>query len=193
MSFDSPRKNESTHKRATEDPNSFFTVGIVAARFNQKLVDGLLDNVVVTLEEELGKQRFMADIVRVPGSNELPYAVSRLAAIGKYDVIIALGVAIAGETNHHEIIAEGTANAFHQISVGFEVPVINGVVVTNTLAEAKSRTIGKINRGREFALAAMEMIDVADAIAAIELQEMLDNGDTSNSDEFTDGDFNDFN
>lgn len=154
------------------------TVGIVAARFNPRMVDGLLHNCVqVLLENNVGRDRIQ--IVRVPGSNEIPYAASMLANSGDYDVLIGLGLVMAGETPHHEVIANSTGLAMQQIGIQTEVPVINGIVVVHTAEQAEARCVGSINRGREFGLAALEMgllgqqlvdqlNDIADALEELE-------------------------
>lgn len=135
---------------------SALTVGIVAARFNAELVDGLLRNCLqVLLEAGVTQER--VEVIRVPGSNELPYAASMLANSGQFDVIVVLGLVFAGETPHHEVIAQSTGFALQQIGIQSEVPVINGIVVVHNAAQAEARCLGAINRGREFGCAALEM------------------------------------
>jgi 6,7-dimethyl-8-ribityllumazine synthase len=133
-----------------------FKVGIVAARFNEALVDGLLARVETALQAAGVKPRKIT-AVRVPGSHEVPWAAGRLAAKGNYDVVIALGVLIGGDTNHHEMVGQSVSHALQQVALSSGVPVINGVIVTATPAQARARCTGKINRGLEFARAALEM------------------------------------
>jgi 6,7-dimethyl-8-ribityllumazine synthase len=71
--------------------------------------------------------------LRVPGLGELPYVANMTASSGEVDCVIALGVVIAGDTPHHEIIAQSTAHALQDIAIRSEVPVINGIIVTNNL------------------------------------------------------------
>jgi len=130
--------------------------GIAAARFNEALVDGLLSRVVAVLSKA-GAGAKDIRIVRVPGSHEVPWAAQQLAATGRFDGVIALGVLIAGDTNHHEMVGNSVSQALQGIAVGTGVPVINGVIVVNSLAQARARCTGKINRGAEFAAAALEM------------------------------------
>ena len=87
----------------------------------------------------------------------MPYAASLIEKSHSLDAIIALGVIIAGETDHHSVIAYSGAQALNQISTEKNIPIINGVIVTNTQKEAEDRCGSKVNRGREFALAAIEM------------------------------------
>ena len=131
-------------------------IGIVAARFNPSLVDGLLAR---TLESLLtaGVSETEIGVVRVPGSHEVPWAAQALALGDKYDCVIGLGVLIAGDTNHHEMVGAAVSDALLRVALETRVPVINGVLVVNSLAQAEARCTGKINRGAEFAAAALEM------------------------------------
>lgn len=142
--------------------------GVVAARYNSRFVDALLANVVKTLGKA-GVPTEGIEIVRVPGSLEVPYVVSMLAGTGQFDCIVALGVVIAGATSHHDIIASTTAEAFITTSRELETPIINGIVTVNSEEEAKERCTGKLNRGKEFGLAALEM-----AALKVELVQLVD-------------------
>lgn len=146
MSFDNP----STLKFDGRN----LRIAIVAARYNEMLVNSLLKHTVANLA--------LADapaptIERVPGSAELPCAASMLANQKSYDAIIVLGVVIAGDTSHHDIIGESAAFALQEISIQQQIPVINGILVVNTIEQAQERADGTINRGKEFATAALEM------------------------------------
>ena len=131
-------------------------MGIAAARFNESLVDGLLKAVIGGLRESGVRDENIA-VMRVPGSHEIPWAVNAFAAGGECDCVIGLGVLIAGDTNHHELVGESVSHAMQRVAIDTGIPVINGVIVVNSLAQAKARTIGKIGRGAEFARAALEM------------------------------------
>ena len=133
-----------------------FRFAIAAARFNEALVDGLLARVSAALGVA-GVSAANVTVVRVPGSHEVPWAVQRLAAGGRHDCVIALGVLIAGDTNHHEMVGTSVSHALQSIAIGTGVPAINGVIVVKSLAQAKARCVGRINRGAEFAAAAVEM------------------------------------
>lgn len=135
---------------------SQFSFGIAAARFNQELVDGLLASVLATLLQH-GVSEGRIETVRVPGSHEVPYAIQLLADRDKHDCLIALGVLIGGDTNHHEMVGNSVSAALHHVSLTASLPVINGVIVANTRAQAEARCLGSINRGAEFARAALEM------------------------------------
>jgi 6,7-dimethyl-8-ribityllumazine synthase len=99
----------------------------------------------------------MPTVERVPGAAELPFAACLLADANDYDAIIVLGVVIAGDTNHHEIIGDSTAQALLDLSITKKTPMINGILVVNNLAQAEARAGEAINRGKEFAQAALEM------------------------------------
>lgn len=148
MSLDIPEVIEISGER--------FRVGIAAARFNQKHVDALLGQVVGRMKDAGVKKRSL-DVVRVPGSNELPSALQLLADRRKYDVLIALGVLIRGDTIHYELIAGAATQALQDLSLEVHVPVINGIVVAESLSQANDRCFGKIPRGTEFANTALEM------------------------------------
>ena len=145
---------ESPEARVTD--GAVFRIGIAAARFNEALVDGLLSRVLAALRSAKVKDGNVS-VVRVPGSHEVPWAVSALASDGRLDCVIGLGVLIAGDTNHHEMVGESVSHALQRVAIESRVPVINGVIVVNSLAQAKARCVGKINRGAEVASAALEM------------------------------------
>jgi 6,7-dimethyl-8-ribityllumazine synthase len=147
MSFASPN--------AVVTDGAGFKFGIVAARFNEELVDGLLERVLARLRAA-GVTKKIA-IVRVPGSHEVPWAAQALARGGRLDGVIALGVLIGGDTSHHEMVGQSVSHALQRVALETRTPVINGVMVANTRAQAAARCTGRINRGAEFAAAALEM------------------------------------
>lgn len=130
--------------------------GVAAARYNPSLVDELLGRVLAGLRAAGVKESNLA-VVRVPGSHEVPWAADRLARRRGADCVVALGVLIGGDTNHHELVGESVSHALQRVALGSGVPVINGVVVADTLAQARARCAGRLDRGAEFAAAALEM------------------------------------
>jgi 6,7-dimethyl-8-ribityllumazine synthase len=140
--------------KATAISGAAFKIGIVAARFNEALVAALLARVQAALRATGVKERNLT-VVRVPGSHEVPWAANQLAA-GR-DCVIALGVLIGGDTNHHEMVGQSVSHALQRVALETGVPVINGVIVTSTLAQARARCAGRINRGAEFGRAALAM------------------------------------
>ncbi len=133
-----------------------FRIGNAAARFNPLLVDGLLQRTVEALTRD-NPTTPLPTILRVPGSHEVPWAINTLADSNRFDCLVGLGVLIAGDTNHHEMVGNSVSAAFQAISIKTGIPIINGVIVANSVAQARARCIGKINRGMEFAHAALEM------------------------------------
>ncbi len=140
-----------------------FRIGVVAARFNETLVDGLL----VRLTAGLRKAGVMAgriQLVRVPGSHEVPWATGQLAASRRHDCVVALGVLIGGDTSHHEMVGQSVSHALQRVALDTGIPVINGVIVADTVAQARARCTGRINRGAEFAQAALAMAELKAAL-----------------------------
>lgn len=133
---------------------SGYRFGIVAARYNEALVDSLLSEASDTLK---AAGAATPQIERVPGSAELPFAASLMAKSGQFDAIIVIGLVIAGDTNHHNVIGDSTATALHAISIQNDLPIINGIIVVNNQEQAEARAGTAINRGKEFAEAALEM------------------------------------
>jgi len=133
-----------------------FAVGIVAARYNAELLEALLSQVVQQLKSA-GVTENNLIIERVPGSNELPIAAHLLSRAHRFDVVVALGLLIRGDTIHYELIADAVTHALQTVALESETPVINGVVVAENQLQAEARCRGAINRGAEFARAALEM------------------------------------
>ena len=140
-----------------------FAIGIVAAQYNSVLVDALLQAVLAGLTAA-GVRPARMTTVRVPGSHEVPWAAQALARRKGCDCVIGLGVLIAGDTNHHEMVGQSVSQALQQVALATRVPVINGVIVTNNLKQAKARALGPINRGAEFAHAALAMAALKRAV-----------------------------
>lgn len=164
-------KNKPTNKI---EAHSDLRFAIVASRYNEKHVEHLIERV----QTRLRKKKIPASsitLTRVPGANELPYVTSMLALTGDCDCVIALGVVIAGETPHHEIIAHATANELQRIATETQVPVINGIIVTQNEAQADERVFGETDRGTEFANAAIEMAILGNRLA--DYLEQLDRND----------------
>ena len=135
---------------------SAFRVAVVASRFNGELVDALLNRVFERLLAAGVKEKSIM-VVRVPGAHEIPWAAHEMARNGRRHVVIALGVLIGGDTSHHEMVGASVSHALQRVAIDSRVPVINGVIVADTPAQAKERCSGRINRGTEFAAAALEM------------------------------------
>jgi 6,7-dimethyl-8-ribityllumazine synthase len=136
---------------------SGFRIAIAAARFNGELVEALLARVGARLSEA-GVRGRNVRVARVPGSNELPLAARLLVDSGRPDAVIALGVIIRGATMHFELIAEAATRGLMDVALSTRVPVINGIIVAENAAQARARCKGRIDRGAEFADAAISMV-----------------------------------
>lgn len=127
--------------------------GIVCSTFNEPYVGALLKHTLLGLAEH------DCDVVRVPGSYELPLQVQRMAKSGKYAAVIALGIVWTGKTAHASEILRAVTDALMRISLATNVPVIHQVLSVATEKEVKKRTGGKkLNRGREAAEAALAVV-----------------------------------
>jgi 6,7-dimethyl-8-ribityllumazine synthase len=136
------------------DPRSF-SFGVVAARYNESLVEALLERVTSSLCEN-GQPAALV-VERVPGSHEIPSAMSLMIEARPFSCLVGLGVVIKGVTSHHHLVAESAGHAFQSLVVRHGVPIINGLVVTEVEDSAAERITGRLDRGREFAKAALEM------------------------------------
>ena len=135
-------------------------IAIAASRFNQHLVSKLLEGAYDTLLEH-GATPEDITVVRVPGAYELPIAAMRLAMRGDVDAIICIGAIVRGDTPHFEFVAGACASGLQQVAIKTDVPVIFGVITTNTEQQALDRCGGSEgNKGAEAALAALEMRNV---------------------------------
>jgi 6,7-dimethyl-8-ribityllumazine synthase len=130
--------------------------GIAAARFNPDLTEPLLHQCIATLNGA-GVEPSDITILRVPGSFEVSAAAARLAKSKRYDCVIGLGVLLQGETSHAQHIADAVAHGLTQIAIATGVPTVYGIVTANTLQQARTRCLGKLNRGAEAAGAAIQM------------------------------------
>ena len=147
--------------RAKQSPPVFSAEGlrfaIVASRYNQRYADELVARASAALRTA-GAKRQDVTVVRVPGAFEVPVVVSRLAASGDYDAIIALGVIIRGETAHADLIGRAVTDGLAQIALRDNVPVIHEVLLLENERQAHVRCLqAKHNRGTEAALTAIEM------------------------------------
>lgn len=130
---------------------------IVAARFNSFIVDRLLEGALDALRRTGGDPESVV-VVKVPGSWEMPVVVAELAAQKKYDAIICLGAVIRGETPHFDYVAGNAASGLAGIAPQTGVPVVFGVLTTNTVDQAVDRAGTKSgNKGFDAAMTAIEM------------------------------------
>ena len=141
-------------------------VGIVAARFNEfivnKLVGGAMD---ALLRHDVREEDI--DLAWVPGAFEIPLIAKKMAESGKYDAVICLGAVIRGATSHYDLVCNEAAKGIAHVSLDSGVPVLFGVVTTENLEQAIERAGSKAgNKGYDSAMAAIEMVNLVRAIEA---------------------------
>ncbi|MCR4671655.1 MAG: 6,7-dimethyl-8-ribityllumazine synthase [Lachnospiraceae bacterium] len=135
-------------------------IGIVCARFNEfitsKLLGGALDALLRhgVAEEDI-------DVCWVPGAFEIPVTAQKMAKSGKYDAVLALGAVIRGATSHYDYVCAEVSKGIAQVTLQTEVPVLFGVLTTNTIEQAVERAGTKAgNKGSDVAVSAIEMVDL---------------------------------
>jgi 6,7-dimethyl-8-ribityllumazine synthase len=133
-------------------------VVLLAARFNATLVDQLVDGATRAWTLNGGDPARLL-VERVPGAFELPLAAKMFAASGGVDAVVALGAVVRGDTPHFDFVAGECARGLMEAGLATGVPVIFGVLTTETLAQAQERAaVSRMNKGGESMLAALEMI-----------------------------------
>ncbi|GBE12126.1 6,7-dimethyl-8-ribityllumazine synthase [bacterium BMS3Bbin14] len=135
-------------------------LGIVVARFNsfiaEKLLEGALDSLVRS-----GVNDDDIDVARVPGAFEIPLVAQKMARSGRYDAVIVLGAVIRGATPHFDYVAGEVAKGTAQVMLDAGVPVLFGVLTTESIEQAIERAGTKAgNKGSDVAVAALEMINL---------------------------------
>ena len=138
-------------------------VGIVQARFNAEVCDGLREACVAELLA-LGVTESDMLICSVPGALEIPTALLQLGRSGEFDVLIALGAVIKGETYHFEVVANESASGVSRVALELGIPVANAILTTYTDEQAQVRAREK---GAEAARVAVEMANLAAAIESL--------------------------
>jgi len=134
--------------------------GIVASRFNDFIVDRLLDAAVGTLLKH-GVAAGDIEVVRVPGAFETPLAIKKLATSRRYNALIALGCVIKGATPHFDHVAREASRGIAEVSTSEEIPVGFGILTVDTIEQAIERAGTKAgNKGADAALAAIQMATV---------------------------------
>lgn len=135
-------------------------VALVAARFNDVITSRLVAGAEDCLERH-GCGGDTRTVIRVPGCFELPFVVRRAATSGRFDAVVALGALIRGETAHYDVLAAQVTRGLGQVALEAPVPVIFGVLTTDTVEQAVDRAGAKLgNKGWDAALAAIEMANL---------------------------------
>lgn len=132
-------------------------IGIVASRFNEIITSKLIDGVADGLSRH-GVNLDTVDLAWVPGAFEVPVTAKKMAESGKYDAVICLGAVIRGETDHYEHVATEVTKGIAQVSLSVGIPVLYGILTTDTVEQALNRAgLKSGNKGFECALDALEL------------------------------------
>ncbi len=135
-------------------------IAIVVARFNSFVTDRLLAGAVDALKRT-GADEALIEIVRIPGAWEFPVTVKAVAALKRHDAIICLGAVIRGDTPHFDYVAGEAASGLARLAMDTGVPIVFGVLTTNTVEQAVDRSGAKSgNKGFDAAMTAIEMANL---------------------------------
>ena len=158
--------NLSDYGKIIEQVSDDYTIGIVVSEWNSEITNALLDGAVATLEE-LGIKKSSLIIEHVPGSFELPLGAEYIITSCDAEAVICLGCVIHGETRHFDFICQAVSNQIAQLNMDYSIPVIFGVLTTDTMQQALDRAGGKHgNKGVEAAAAAIKMLQLRDRLDA---------------------------
>ncbi|MEE1420972.1 MAG: 6,7-dimethyl-8-ribityllumazine synthase [Eggerthellaceae bacterium] len=146
--------------------SSDIKIGIVASRFNEfitsKLIGGAMDGL---LRHDVAEENI--DLAWVPGAFETPLIAQKMAETGKYDAVICLGAVIRGATSHYDLVCNEAAKGIAHVSLESGIPVMFGIVTTDTIEQAIERAGTKAgNKGFDCAVSAIEMVNVIKQIEA---------------------------
>ncbi|SDI82168.1 6,7-dimethyl-8-ribityllumazine synthase [Pseudobutyrivibrio sp. 49] len=135
-------------------------VGIVVARFNEFITSKLLGGAIDGLKRENVKEEDI-DVAWVPGAFEIPLIAKKMAESKKYDAVICLGAVIRGATSHYDYVCSEVSKGVAQVSMNAGIPVMFGVLTTDTIEQAVERAGTKAgNKGFECAQGAIEMVNL---------------------------------
>lgn len=137
-----------------------YTFGIVVGRFNEFISGKLLSGCIDALRRHDAREENI-EVAWVPGAFEVPLVAQKLAGTGRYDAVICLGAVIRGATPHFEFVSSEVAKGIAKVSLDTGVPVIFGVITSDTLEQAIERAGTKAgNKGWDAAVSAIEMADL---------------------------------
>ena len=152
----------------TFETSASLRVAIVIARFNDLITSKLLSGCLDCLSRhgiDVSESSNQLDIAWVPGSFELPIVSQQLARTGKYEVVITLGAVIRGDTPHFDVVVSEASKGIATVSRETGIPIIFGVLTTDTMQQALERAGIKNNLGWSYALQALEMGSLMKAIS----------------------------
>ena len=137
---------------------------IIASRFNDFITDRLLGGALDALVRSGAKDDDI-DIVKVPGAFEIPLIAKKIAAKGRYDAVICLGAVIRGATSHYDYVCAEVSKGIATVSMEAELPVIFGILTTDTIEQAVERAGTKAgNKGWDSAISAVEMANLTEVV-----------------------------
>ena len=146
--------------KLVQDSAEGMRVGIVVARFNEFVTSKLLAGAVDGLVRH-GVDESMITTAWVPGAFEIPLVAGKMAKSGKYDAVICLGAVIRGATSHYDVVCNEVSKGVAQVGLQSEIPVLFGVITTDTIEQAVERAGTKAgNKGYDCALSAIEMVNL---------------------------------
>jgi 6,7-dimethyl-8-ribityllumazine synthase len=138
-----------------------YRFGIAVSRFNEMIGERLLDGALDALRRHGADLDGAVTVARCPGAMELPLVARKMAATGDYDAVLCLGAVIRGATSHYDLVTQGAASGAGQAALDTGVPVLFGVLTTDTIEQAVERAGTKAgNKGFDAAVAAIEMADL---------------------------------
>lgn len=137
-----------------------FKFAVVVSRFNEFITGRLLEGAIDAIVRSDGKQEDI-DVIRVPGSFEIPLVVKRAALSKKYDAIICLGAVIRGETPHFDYVASEVTKGIALLNLEFTIPITYGIITADNTEQAIERAGNKMgNKGFEAARSAVELLNL---------------------------------
>ena len=146
-------------------------IGIVAARFNEFITSKLLGGAVDAFVRHGGDEDDL-DVAWVPGAFEIPLVAKKMARSGKYDAVICLGAVIRGATPHFDMVANEATKGVAHVGLESEIPVIFGILTTDSIEQAVERAGTKAgNKGFEAMTTAIEMVNLLEDIADYDREE----------------------
>jgi len=140
-------------------------IGIVVSRFNNFITEKLLAGALDGFSSHGGAESDLT-VVRVPGAFEIPIAVDKLAASGKFDALVCLGAVIRGDTPHFDYVCDAVTRGVGDAVMNYKIPIGFGVLTTDNVQQAMDRAGTKdTNKGYEALLVAVEMVNVLRQVA----------------------------
>jgi 6,7-dimethyl-8-ribityllumazine synthase len=140
------------------------TFGLIVSRFNDFICERLMNGAIDALKRN-GADESDITVVKVPGAFEIPLIAQKMASNGNYHAIIATGAVIRGATSHYDYVCAEVSKGIASVSLNTGIPVLFGVLTTDTIEQAIERAGSKAgNKGFEAAMAAIEMVNIMDKI-----------------------------